>query len=217
MSKDRKCQECALQVRRLGNKPFFAAVTEDGLLELVDTLHRYGHDRARAVIDEALVRRFGEKGADCVPSSSDLWALCKADPAQFETAPVARAMNSEAARDCQQCFGSGWVIVTRRGIDGADRCPCGGAPPSFDAARSIPRPPKLSASEIETLKLENREFAARLALELAGKTNKPVAAKLPDDLEIQALIDTQNKHRLHGKDCICAICEDAFRGAGAIV
>lgn len=41
---------------------------------------------------------------------------------------------------CEKCSGSGWKIVERDGISGAERCDCGPAeaPPDFESAANIP-------------------------------------------------------------------------------
>lgn len=197
MSEMQYCSVCLEQVRRLGTKPFFEAVTGEGILELAATLHRYGHGRSSRIIDEALIRRFGETRegiqGDRVPSSSDIWALCRCDPSEFET--TERSAPKEASLDCPLCFGCGWIVVVRGGYEGADRCKCG-SPPSFEATREARRSPRMTSVEIEALRRDNEEFAAQLTRDLCEKRAPRKATVAPTQAEIDAIKSEQDRKRL---------------------
>lgn len=142
MPKKPDCNECTAQIMRLRNKPFYAARSADDRVALADSLHRYGHTLADIVIDEALIRRYGDNGADGMPSDSDLWALCKADPADFESRrkPAdTQKMASQTEINCESCNGTGYETVTaldRFGtvVSGARRCRSGCCVPAREVA-----------------------------------------------------------------------------------
>jgi hypothetical protein len=110
MSNKPKCSSCGNQIRRFAAKPFYETIRPEGLIELADTLHRYGHGRAEMIVDEAMIRSWGDNDTDRVPSPSQIWALCKENPQDFkslaqEKPPV------KAPQDCPECFGTGWKVI----------------------------------------------------------------------------------------------------------
>lgn len=115
------CTECSAQISRLKSKPFFDTKGREGVAELISTLHRYGHSRARQIIDEALLRRWGQDGSDSAPSPSDIWGLSKMDSRDFQSA---EPEESKLPSGCLKCGGSDWVIVSRGMYEGAARCDC---------------------------------------------------------------------------------------------
>lgn len=133
-----RCKPCEAQISRLKGKPFFETIGREGVLELAHTLHRYGHDRAEIVIDEALVRRFGTDGEDRVPSASDLWALCKTNPEDFESRKKPVSTQTLASRrtepECERCSGTGFEIVQGTYGSGARRCRSGCGVPAREVA-----------------------------------------------------------------------------------
>lgn len=136
MPKKPDCNECTAQIMRLRNKPFYGARSAEDRVALADSLHRYGHNCAGIVIDEALIRRFGEDGADGMPSDSDLWALCKADPADFESQrkPVTPQPIRKSLDQCERCSGTGFEIVEGTYGSGARRCRSGCGVPAREVA-----------------------------------------------------------------------------------
>lgn len=129
-----RCTDCESQIKRLKSKPFFETIGREGALELARTLHVYGHDRAEIVIDEAVLRKWGEDGADRVPSPSAIWALCNADPRDFESQRKPATQQRHENPNCERCGGTGWEAIERGIHSGVQRCRSGCAVPARDAA-----------------------------------------------------------------------------------
>lgn len=151
MANKAKCADCSLQIKRLSSKPFYETRGREGLIELSNTIHKYGHEHAEAIIDEALIRRWGDNGNDSVPSPSDIWQLCRMDVRDFETSRQHGEVNPRAADpNCPNCQGSGWQEEERTitsGVfagetrSGMRRCRAGCVPPEFDPLKA-PEAPK---------------------------------------------------------------------------
>lgn len=119
----KSCATCGAQIRRLKSKPFFDTLGEEGVTELVSTLHSYGHARAEEIISEALILRFGGNDADRVPGPADLWTLCRLDRRDFKSLTSAQS-GSEVPPGCPTCGGRAHIQVLIRGEYGARRCTC---------------------------------------------------------------------------------------------
>lgn len=166
---------CAYQIERLGGAfPEFRFYKSGAIEELVNWLDAKAsgnRERASALVTEAT--EFSQ-----LPSLADLstiWFRLFPPPAVREASP-----------DCPHCSGAGWIIVTRNGCDGADRCTCG-APPAADPTKPAKAPPRLSLAEIEQLRDENHRFAAQLAREMSGKVSKPAAPPDVTEADIAAI------------------------------